>query len=63
MHIILQKTTIWHKMWTTIPCIYSKSYDDNHISNVDVEGTISVEEKKKSFHKRKRKAFTDDAPV
>jgi hypothetical protein len=50
-------------MWTTIPCIYSKSYDDNHISNVDVEGTISVEEKKKSFHKRKRKAFTDDAPV
>jgi hypothetical protein len=37
-----------------------KSYDDNNIFDVDVEGTICLKKKKNTFHKRKRKALDVD---
>ncbi len=45
-----------HSWWT-----FLKSYDDNPISDVDAKGIISV--KKKTFHKKKKKAFNVDVPM
>jgi hypothetical protein len=42
---------------------FLKSYDDNHISYVNVEGTIGVKKKKKTFQKRKIKALDVDVPM
>jgi hypothetical protein len=40
-----------------------KSCDDNHIFDVNVEGTIGVKKKQYTFHKRKKKALDVNVPM
>jgi hypothetical protein len=66
---ILVVVSIWR--WSLSQMIFRghslkallKSYKDNHISDVDVEGAIGVKKERYTFHKRKKKTLDVDIPV
>jgi hypothetical protein len=66
---ILVVISIWRwSLSQTIFCGHSlkallKSYEDNHISDVDVEGAIGVKKKRYTFHKKKKKTLDVDIPM